>query len=192
MVRTRRFYGLVTWKSKVTGTMKTGMIVGLLLILLVGWIISAQRRLTAMDENIKNAMGQIGVQLFSRYEAEIALLELLQPHGEELWKTARWLQEKRRTVTAETEPANAAEQGALLSEAQRILLEAVERCPAAQENKNCRNYLNALDSYGKMLQTSTLIYNDTVSKFNQSIRPFPMNVAARLLHFQKKAYLEMR
>ena len=172
--------------------MKTGMIVGLLLILLVGWIISAQRRLTAMDENIKNAMGQIGVQLFSRYEATIALLELLQPHGEELWKTARWLQEKRRTVTAETEPANAAEQGALLSEAQRILLEAVERCPAAQENKNCRNYLNALDSYGKMLQTSTLIYNDTVSKFNQSIRPFPMNVAARLLHFQKKAYLEMR
>ena len=172
--------------------MKTGMIVGLLLILLVGWIISAQRRLTAMDENIKNAMGQIGVQLFSRYEAEIALLELLQPHGEELWKTARWLQEKRRTVTAETEPADAAEQGALLSEAQRILLEAVERCPAVQENKNCRNYLNALDSYGKMLQTSTLIYNDTVSKFNQSIRPFPMNVAARLLHFQKKAYLEMR
>ena len=71
-------------------------------------------------------------------------------------------------------------------------LEAVERCPAAQENKNCRNYLDALDSYGKMLQTSTLIYNDTVSKFNQSIRPFPMNVAARLLHFQKKAYLEMR
>ena len=145
-----------------------------------------------LDENIKNAMGQIGVQLFSRYEAEIALLELLQPHGEELWKTARWLQEKRRTVTAETEPADAAEQGALLSEAQRILLEAVERCPAAQENKNCRNYLDALDSYGKMLQTSTLIYNDTVSKFNQSIRPFPMNVAARLLHFQKKAYLEMR
>ena len=95
-------------------------------------------------------------------------------------------------MTAETEPADAAEQGALLSEAQRILLEAVERCPAVQENKNCRNYLNALDSYGKMLQTSTLIYNDTVSKFNQSIRPFPMNVAARLLHFQKKAYLEMR
>lgn len=113
MVRTRRFYGLVTWKSKVTGTMKTGMIVGLLLILLVGWIISAQRRLTPMDENIKNAMGQIGVQLFSRYEAAIALLELLQPHGEELWKTARWLQEKRRTVTAETEPADAAEQGLL-------------------------------------------------------------------------------
>ena len=192
MVRTRRFYGLVTWKSKVTGPMKTGMIVGLLLILLVGWIISAQRRLTPMDENIKNAMGQIGVQLFSSYEAAIALLELLQPHGEELWKTARWLQEKRRTVTAETEPADAAEQGALLSEAQRILLEAVERCPAVQENKNCRNYLNALDSYGKMLQTSTLIYNDTVSKFNQSIRPFPMNVAARLLHFQKIAYLEMR
>ena len=108
--------------------MKTGIIVGLLLILLVGWIISAQRRLTAMDENIKNAMGQIGVQLFSRYEAAIALLELLQPHGEELRKTERWLQEKRRTVTAETEPADVAEQGALLSEAQRILLEAARLC----------------------------------------------------------------
>lgn len=172
--------------------MKTGMIIGLLLILLIGWLISAQRRLAALDENIKNAMGQIGVQLSSRYEAALALLELLQPYGEELRGMAKRLQEKRCTVTAETVPEQVARQGALLSEAQQILLEAVEGCPAAQENKNCRNYLNAMESYGKMLQTSTLIYNDTVSKFNRSIRPFPMNVAARLLHFQKKAYLEMR
>ena len=42
-----------------------------------------------------------------------------------------------------------------------------------------------------MLHTSGLIYNDTVSKYNGTIRLFSVNVAARLLHFHKKAYLEM-
>ena len=42
-----------------------------------------------------------------------------------------------------------------------------------------------------MLHTSGLIYNDTVSKYNGTIRLFPVNVAAGLLHFHTKAYLEL-
>lgn len=55
--------------------MEIGIIVALLAILLAVWLISVQRRLVVLDENIKNAMSQIGVQLSSWYDATLALLE---------------------------------------------------------------------------------------------------------------------
>ena len=36
------------------------IIVGVVLVIIILWFISAQRKLVAMDENINNAMGQIG------------------------------------------------------------------------------------------------------------------------------------
>ena len=44
------------------------IIVGVVLVIIILWFISAQRKLVAMDENINNAMGQIGVQLSSRWQ----------------------------------------------------------------------------------------------------------------------------
>lgn len=45
------------------------LIFGIVVILLVLWAISTQRKLAVMDENINNAMAQIGVQLSSRFDA---------------------------------------------------------------------------------------------------------------------------
>ena len=53
------------------------IIVGVVLVIIILWFISAQRKLVAMDENINNAMGQIGVQLSSRWDALTALLDML-------------------------------------------------------------------------------------------------------------------
>lgn len=39
------------------------VIIGLILLLLVLWIISVQRKFAVMDGNIQNAMNQIGVQI---------------------------------------------------------------------------------------------------------------------------------
>lgn len=47
----------------------TIIVIVLVLVLLAGWIISTQRRLVVMDENVNNAMSQIGVQLSSRFDA---------------------------------------------------------------------------------------------------------------------------
>ena len=54
----------------------TLIIVAIIVVVLISWIISVQRRLVAMDENINNAMSQIGGQLSSRFDALTALLEL--------------------------------------------------------------------------------------------------------------------
>ena len=52
----------------------TLIIVAIIVVVLISWIISVQRRLVAMDENINNAMSQIGVQLSSRFDAPTSQL----------------------------------------------------------------------------------------------------------------------
>lgn len=171
--------------------MEIGIIVALLAILLAVWLISVQRRLVVLDENIKNAMSQIGVQLSSWYDATLALLELAEAYDAAMGEKADRLRAECGMVTAESDPAQAAGQEQLLSEIRQVLQAIAEQYPKVQEEPGYRKYLNAAESYEKMLHTSGLIYNDTVSKYNGTIRLFSVNVAARLLHFHKKAYLEM-
>ena len=53
------------------------IIICVIIVLIILWLISGQRRLVAMDENINNAMSQIGVQLTARFDALTGLLELI-------------------------------------------------------------------------------------------------------------------
>ena len=53
------------------------IIICVVIVLIILWLISSQRRLVAMDENINNAMSQIGVQLTARFDALTGLLELI-------------------------------------------------------------------------------------------------------------------
>ena len=52
------------------------VIIGLILLLLVLWIISVQRKFAVMDGNIQNAMNQIGVQISSPFDALFSVLVL--------------------------------------------------------------------------------------------------------------------
>ena len=52
-----------------------------LLLLLAVWVGAVYRRLRELDDNIKIAMEQIGLQLSSRFRALEALLELLRSYA---------------------------------------------------------------------------------------------------------------
>ena len=52
--------------------------------------------------------------------------------------------------------------------------------------------LQMVDSYEKMVRTSRLIYNDSVTKLNREIRMFPVSLIAGMLGFRQRDYLEAR
>ena len=109
------------------------VIIGLILLLLVLWIISVQRKFAVMDGNIQNAMNQIGVQISSRFDALFAVLD-----------------------------------------------------------KNYTKCMDAVECYGRMVYTSRLIYNDSVTKLNSALGMFPTNVIAGILGFHKREYLSQK
>lgn len=168
------------------------IIIFLVMVLLTIWIISAQRKLTIMDENVSNAMSQIGIQLSSRVDALNALLDLLRDYGDQEIQT---LYDRLRlshfAFTAQSTPEEIRGQEKMIAEALERVTSVAERYPDLKEEESYRKRISALDSYEKMMRTSCLIYNDSVTKLNRATRMFPTNLIAGMLGFHQREYMEV-
>ena len=157
----------------------------------VPWVISFQRTLVVLDENINNAMCQIGVQLSSRFDALIALLDLAKEYAKcesETW--IETIQIRRNVITAKSTPDAVLCQEKLISETLGRLALVSEQYPELKEDKNYKKTMGAVESYENMVNTSRLIYNDSVTNLNREIHIFPISMIARMLGFSKRNYLE--
>ena len=167
------------------------IIIALLVVLLAGWVMSTQRRLVVMDENINNAMSQIGVQLSSRFDALTALLDLAKGYAAHESQTLiETIKSRRSVITAKSTPQDVLQQEGMISEALGRISMVAERYPELKANENYAKCMNAVDSYEKMVRTSRLIYNDSVTKLNREIRMFPVSLLAAPFGFHARDYLE--
>ena len=67
--------------------MGIGLVLLVIVALIVLWFIGVQRTLVSLDENVNNAMSQIGVNLTSRFDALTGLLDLVKGYNEHEYKT---------------------------------------------------------------------------------------------------------
>lgn len=148
------------------------IIVGVVLVIIILWFISAQRKLVAMDENINNAMGQIGVQLSSRWDALTALLDLTKGYADHEYKTISDTIKMRTSINSNSSAAEVNKQENMLTEAMGKIMAVAESYPELKANEN---YIKTMDS---------------VTKLNRTIRMFPTSIAAGMLHITSRDYLE--
>ena len=166
------------------------LIILVLLIVIIGiWVVSTQRKLVIMDENINNAMGQIGVHLSARMDALIALLDIIGTYAP--LDTPLWIEKvksNRKDIHATSMPKEALEQEVMIIEALKFVESVVEQNPQIKTDKSFVKRMGAMDTYERMMRTNHLIYNDSVTKLNQSIRMFPTKWIAGILGFHKRNY----
>lgn len=166
-------------------------IVGAFIAIVVIWAIAVQRKLVVMDENINNAMSQIGVQLSSRFDALIALLDITKGYAaEESQILIDTIKPHRNVITAQSTPDDVVAQEGVISEVLDRVTMIVEQYPELKTNKNYVKYMNAVDGYEKMMRTSRLIYNDSVSRFNRELRMFPTSLLGEIFGFDQRDYME--
>ena len=124
------------------------MIAAAVVAFLVMWTISCQRRLAVMDENINNAMAQIGVQLSSRFDALTALLDLTKGYAAHESQTLiETIKSRRSVITATSTPDDVLKQEGVISEALGRISMVAERYPELKANENYAKCMNAVDSY---------------------------------------------
>lgn len=163
----------------------------LLIVLFAVWIVSTQRKLAQMNENINNAMCQIGIQLSSRFDALMSLLDLAKSYAaDESLMLITAVKAQQRAITAESTPEEVMRQEWIISETLGQIITMAERCPNLKADKNYVRYMDAVDCYKGMVHTSCLIYNDSVTKYNQSLRHIPTRLIAGILGFCRRDYLE--
>ena len=168
-----------------------GIVVSVVIVLLIVWAIGVQRRLVVMDENINNAMSQIGVQLSSRFDALTALLDLTKGYAEHESQTLlETVKSRRSIITANSTPDDVQKQENVITEALGRIAMVAEQYPDLKANKTYIKCMDAVDSYEKMVRTSRLIYNDSVTKLNRELRMFPTSLLGGMFGFRQRDYLE--
>lgn len=170
--------------------MEIVMIIVLLIILVGIWVIMTRKKLACLEENVCHAMNQIGVQLDSRART----LEML-------WKTAEELAQGELPVSrqyengnwekigADATPKQVMEQEKAMERITAQLGTVLEEHPEWKMQADCVTYLDALAGYEKMMCTSRLIYNDSVTRYNKAVLRFPANLIAWMLGFSRREYI---
>ena len=100
------------------------------------------------------------------------------------------IKSRRSVITATSTPQDVLKQEGVISEALGRISMVAERYPELKANENYAKCMNAVDSYEKMVRTSRLIYNDSVTKLNREIRMFPVSLLAAPFGFHARDYLE--
>ena len=169
-----------------------GIIIAVTVIVFLAlWSFFCRRRLAVMDENVNNAMAQIGVQLSSRFDALTALLDLTKGYdARESQVLIETVKSRRSVITASSTPDDVLKQEGVILEALGRVSMVAERYPELKASENYARWMNAVDSYGKMVYTSRLIYNDSVTKLNLELRMFPASLLAEAFGFRQRDYLE--
>ncbi|MEA5057912.1 MAG: LemA family protein [Anaerotignum propionicum] len=158
--------------------------------MIILWIISTQRKLVMLDENISNAMSQIGVQLSSRFDALTALLDLTKGYAKHESETLiKTIQSRRSVITAKSTPDDVQRQEGIISEALGRIAMVTEQYPELKANETYIKTMDAVQTFENMVRTSRLIYNDSVTKLNREIRMFPVSMIATMLGFRQREYL---
>lgn len=166
------------------------ILVIVLLVLVVLWIVSTQRKLVLMDENINNALSQIGVQLSSRWDALTALLDLTKGYAEHEYKTLSDTVKMRSAITAKSTAGDVNAQENIITEAMGKIMAVAESYPELKANENYIKTMASVNEYEEKVRKSRLIYNDSVTKLNRTIRMFPTFLIAPMLGITARDYLE--
>ena len=157
----------------------TLIIVAIIVVVLISWIISVQRRLVAMDENINNAMSQIGVQLSSRFDALTALLDLTKGYAaHEATTLIETIKSRRSVITATSTPQDVLKQEGVISEALGRISMVAERYPELKANANFQQLQSELSDTENKISYARMSFNDCVLEYNNAIETFPGNVVA--------------
>lgn len=155
------------------------------------WIISIQRRLTVLEENIKSAMSRIGMQLWSRFDALTALLDLTKSYtGHECETWIDTIKLSRKEIASKSKPDDVLSQEIIIAETLSRIVMVTEQYPQLKANETYIKTLEAVKTFENMVRTSCLIYNDSVVKFNREIRMFPVSMFATMMGFRQRGYLE--
>jgi len=166
------------------------VIIIVILIIFILWMISVRRRLVAMNENIDIAMAQIGVQMASRVNALRNLLVLMREYG---IKEADVLNAglANSNITSASLPEDVAAEEALIAETLEKVTALAEQYPALKSDEKYSQCMYAVVSYGKMVGTSSMIYNDSVARLNKALRFLPVALVGNVFGCRPRQYFSL-
>ena len=83
-----------------------GIIIGILVVIIIGWLIAIYNQLVRLRENVRNAMGQIAAQVESRWDALTNLMQATEKYQTYESKTFEKIVNARQNVSEQSDVAD--------------------------------------------------------------------------------------
>jgi len=170
--------------------MSTGWIIIGIVGIIVLYVIIVFNSLITLKIRIKNAFSQIDVQLKRRADLIPNLIESVKGYMKhergvltEVTK-ARTAMMNAKGIDAKIDKSNQ------LAGALKTLFAVAESYPQLKANENFLQLQEELAGTENKIAYSRQFYNDSVTDYNISIKRFPTNIFANLMHFIEEKLLE--
>ena len=166
-------------------------IILIIVVLLILFIISVYNSLVTLRQRVKNAFGQMDVQLQRRFDLIPNLVETFKGYMTHESDTIAKVTELRtawagaKTVDEKAKLVNE------LSNTLKTIMAVAEAYPDLKANQNFESLQNELTETENKISYSRQFYNDTVTRYNTKLELFPSNIIAGMFHFTAESLFEV-
>ena len=161
-------------------------IILIIVVLLILFIISVYNSLVTLRQRVKNAFGQMDVQLQRRFDLIPNLVETVKGYMTHESDTLAKVTELRTAWAGAKTVDEKAKLDNELSNTLKTIMAVAEAYPDLKANQNFESLQNELTETEDKISYSRQFYNDTVTRYNTKLELFPSNLVAGMFNFQKK------
>ena len=162
------------------------IVIGVLVVLLIGWLILGYNGLVSRRNRVDGAWSQIDVQLKRRYDLIPNLVETVKGYAAHERGTLEAVTEARANAINAQGPAEQAEAENQLTGALKSLFAVSEAYPDLKANQNFLNLQEELTSSEDRIAYARQFYNDSVVSYNTKIQQFPTVFIAKGFNFEAR------
>ncbi len=170
----------------------TPLIIILIILVVVAIAVAGTyNKLVTYRQRVKNAWGQIDVQLQRRFDLIPNLVESVKgymSHETEVLEKVTNLRTSWANAKTVTDKANIDNQ---LSDVLKTIMAVSENYPDLKANENFIALQGELSNTENKISYSRQFYNDTVTRYNTSLEVFPSNIIASMFHFSPETLFEV-
>lgn len=166
-------------------------IILIIVVLLILFIISVYNSLVTLRQRVKNAFGQMDVQLQRRFDLIPNLVETVKGYMTHESETLAKVTELRTAWAGAKTVDEKAKLDNELSNTLKTIMAVAEAYPDLKANQNFESLQNELTETEDKISYSRQFYNDTVTRYNTKLELFPSSIVAGMFHFTAESLFEV-
>lgn len=160
------------------------IILVIIVVLLILIVISLYNNLVRLRQKVRNAWGQIDVQLQRRFDLIPNLVDTVKGYMNHEEGTLTKIAELRTSWANASSVAEKADLDNQLSGTLKTIMAVSESYPELKANTNFLKLQEELQNTENKLSFSRQFYNDTVTMYNTKLEVIPSNIIASMFHFE--------
>ena len=167
------------------------IILAIILIIFLA-IVGIYNNLVSLRERVKNAWAQIDTQLKRRFDLIPNLVETIKGYATHEEETlTKVIEARNKYTTSGGTVEGAAEASQELAQCLKSIFALSEAYPELKANENFKSLQIELSGTEDKIAFARQFYNDTVQKYNESVKVFPNNIFANMFGFKEEKFFEV-